>query len=155
MAADWLGGEDPGDGAAAGGAAAPAAAVAAAAAAASNEVSHGGEALPGFREFVIQRFGGEVLVESLVAPGRRVDVRDAAAISWLTEVAAQLKGVHARCGAAFLAHLGGVALPRMGWPAAAREALLQHVAASDVKQLKAFLRSALAELQAQAPRLPA
>lgn len=51
------------------------------------------------------QFGGEVCLEGLVGSG--VDIRDAAAISLLTEVSQSLKLVHEKCGQPFLAHLCG------------------------------------------------
>lgn len=104
------------------------------------------DALPGFRDYVIQQLACEVCLESLVSG---VDVRDAAAISLLTEVSLSLKLVHEKCGQPFLAYLCSTVLPRMGWPPAAQQQLVMHITQSDAKQLKDFLKAALLELKAQ------
>lgn len=111
----------------------------------------GSEALPGFRDFAMKQFGGEVLLEGLVAQGSTVDIRDAAAISLLTEVALSLQLVHARCGEPFLAHLCGSLLPRLGWPPEAAQQLAAHITGSEAKALKDFLKVVLQQIrQAQA-----
>ena len=71
------------------------------------------------------QFGGEVLLEALVASS--IDIRDAAAISLLTEVAQCLQLVHSRCGEAYLAYLCTALLPRMGWPPEAAQQLVTHI----------------------------
>ena len=88
-----------------------------------------------------------MLLESLVRSS--VDIRDAAAISLLTEVAQSLQLVHARCGGEYLAWLCGVLLPRMGWPPEAAQQLAGHITGSDTKALKDFLKSALQQIKAQ------
>ncbi|PSC72015.1 exportin-T isoform X1 [Micractinium conductrix] len=107
----------------------------------------GSEALPGFREFAMKQFGGEVLLEALVAGG--VDIRDAAAISLLTEVAQSLQLVHQRCGEAYLSYLCTALLPSMGWPAEASQQLVAHITGSQPKALKDFLKVALQQLRQQ------
>ncbi|KAI7842372.1 hypothetical protein COHA_004011 [Chlorella ohadii] len=109
--------------------------------------AEGGEALPGFREFVMKQFGGEVLLEALVASS--IDIRDAAAISLLTEVAQSLQLVHSRCGEAYLAYLCTALLPRMGWPPEAAQQLMAHITGSEVRVLKDFLKSALQQIKQQ------
>ncbi|KAL4444906.1 hypothetical protein ABPG77_003956 [Micractinium sp. CCAP 211/92] len=111
----------------------------------------GSEALPGFREFAMKQFGGEVLLEGLAAQGSSVDIRDAAAISLLTEIAQSLQLVHARCGEPYLAHLCGSLLPRLGWPPEAAQQLVAHITGSETKALKDFLKVVLQQIrQAQA-----
>ncbi len=56
-----------------------------------------------------------------------IDIRDAAAISLLTEVAQSLQLVHSRCGEAYLAYLCTALLPRMGWPPEAAQQLMAHI----------------------------
>lgn len=92
-----------------------------------------------------------MLLEGLVAQGSTVDIRDAAAISLLTEVALSLQLVHARCGEPFLAHLCGSLLPRLGWPPEAAQQLAAHITGSEAKALKDFLKVVLQQIrQAQA-----
>mgnify|MGYP001810271752 CR=1 FL=1 len=93
------------------------------------------------------QFGGEVLLEALVAGG--VDIRDAAAISLLTEVAQSLQLVHQRCGEAYLSYLCTALLPSMGWPAEASQQLVAHITGSQPKALKDFLKVALQQLRQQ------
>lgn len=85
-------------------------------------------------------------LQGLVGSG--VDIRDAAAISLLTEVSQSLQLVHSKCGQPFLAHLCGVVLPRMGWPPPAQEQLVLLITQSDPKALKDFLKAALQQLKA-------
>ena len=66
-----------------------------------------------------------MLLEALVASS--IDIRDAAAISLLTEVAQSLQLVHARCGEPYLAYLSTALLPRMGWPPEAVQQLAHHI----------------------------
>lgn len=103
--------------------------------------------LAGLSDFMAKQFGCEVLFEGLATPGSGIDIRDAAAISLLTEVAVQLKAVHRLTGQAFLGHLCGVSLPKLGWPPAAQEQLVAHITQSEVKQLKDFLKTAVLELR--------
>lgn len=112
--------------------------------------AHPAGAIPGISEFFVQRFGCEVLIEGLAAPGSIVDVRDAAAISLLTEVAVQLQAMHRLGGAQFIGFLCGTTLPKLGWPALAVEQLVAHITQSEPKVLKDFLKQALLELRQQA-----
>ncbi len=98
--------------------------------------------------FVSLQFGGEVLLEGLVSSGG-VDIRDAAAISLLTEVAQSLKLVHSRCGEPYLAYLATSLLPRMGWPPEAAQQLVGHITGSEVRALKDFLKIVLQQVRAQ------
>lgn len=66
-----------------------------------------------------------MLLEALVASS--IDIRDAAAISLLTEVAQSLQLVHSRCGEAYLAYLCTALLPHMGWPPEAAQQLVAHI----------------------------
>ena len=66
-----------------------------------------------------------MLLEALVASS--IDIRDAAAISLLTEVAQSLQLVHSRCGEAYLAYLCTALLSRMGWPPEAAQQLVAHI----------------------------
>ena len=96
-----------------------------------------------------------MLLEGVATPGSGIDVRDAAAISLLLEIAVQLKAVHRLGGQAFLSHLCAVTLPKLGWPAAAQEQLVAHIAQSEPKQLKDFLKAALLELRQNGVGAPA
>ena len=107
--------------------------------------------LPGLKEFFIQRFGCEVLVEGLAGPCSTIDVRDAASIALLTEVAVQLKSMHALFGDEYLTQLCGVTLPKLGWPVSAQEQLVGHITHSEPKALKEFLKQAIIELRQQLP----
>ena len=93
------------------------------------------------------QFGGEVLLEALV--NSSVDIRDAAAISLLTEVAQSLQLVHSRCGEQYLGYLCSTLLPRMGWPPQAAQQLVAHITGSDTKTLKDFLKAALQQIKQQ------
>jgi len=95
------------------------------------------------------QFGGEVLLEALVASTSSVDIRDAAAISLLTEVAQSLQLVHQRCGEQYLGYLCTVLLPRMGWPPEAAQQLVGHITSSETKALKDFLKVALQQIRQQ------
>lgn len=101
----------------------------------------------GLDDFFLKQFGCEVLLEGLASPTCPVDVRDAAAISLLTEVATQLQSVYRFGGDAFLGHLCGVTLLRLGWPPAAQEQLVAHITQSQPKALKDFLKQAFIELR--------
>ena len=103
--------------------------------------------MAGLDDFFIKQFGCEVLLEALASPTSTVDVRDAAAIQLLTEVAVQLQTVYRLGGDRFLSHLYGVTLPRLGWPPAAQEQLVGHITQSQPKALKDFLKQAFIELR--------
>jgi hypothetical protein len=89
-----------------------------------------------------------VLLEGLVSGGG-VDIRDAAAISLLTEVAQSLQLVHQRCGEQYLAYLCHELLPRLGWPPEAAQQLVAHISASETRVIKDFLKSALQQIKQQ------
>ncbi|KAG7675140.1 hypothetical protein Ndes2526B_g07998 [Nannochloris sp. 'desiccata'] len=107
----------------------------------------GSAALGGLEDFLLQRFGCEVLLGGLANPDSTVDVRDASCISLLSEIATQLKSMHRLGGSLYLSHLFGVTLPRLGWPQAAQEQLVGHISQSETKQLKDFLKQAFIELR--------
>jgi len=104
-------------------------------------------ALGGLEEFLLERFGCEVLLGGLANPDSTIDVRDASCISLLSEIATQLKSMHKLGGSFYLSHLCRVTLPRLGWPQAAQEQLVQYISQSETKQLKDFLKQAFIELR--------
>lgn len=77
------------------------------------------------------------------AIGGPLDVRDAATVTLLGEVAAALKLLHERCGNDFSVHLCSRSLPESGLTADVQQQLAFHVRDSDVKHLKDFLRELL------------
>jgi hypothetical protein len=89
-----------------------------------------------------------VLLEGLVGGGGP-DIRDAAAISLLTEVAQGLQLVHQRCGEPYLAYLCQQLLPRMGWPPEAAAQLAGHIRGGETRVLKDFLKAALQQIKQQ------
>ena len=103
--------------------------------------------VPPLREFFMRQFGCKVLIEGLAGPDSKVDIRDAAAISLLTEIAIQLKSIYRLIGQEFLFELCRTTLPQMGWPAPAREQLASHITESDAKELKNYLKAAVQELR--------
>lgn len=101
------------------------------------------------RNFVLQSFGCEVLIESLTVKleAGGVDIRDAAAISLLTEVSTQLKNVYAIGGDEYLSQSCGSTITKLGWPREAGEQLAHHIVHSTVKQLKDYLKTILLEFR--------
>ena len=105
------------------------------------------EPIPGLVDFFLHQFGCEALILGLASSDSNVDIRDAAAISLLTEVAIQLKTIYRLLGQSFLVQLCTSTLPQLGWPAIAGEQLAKHISQSEPKELKAYLKAAVLELR--------
>lgn len=77
-----------------------------------------------------------------------LDVRDAATMQLLTEVATALKLLHECCGDELSVHLCNQVLPGSGLPGELQQQLVRHVRESDARQLKEFLRELLLSARA-------
>lgn len=142
----------------------------------------GGDAVPGFRRYAMERLGGQACVLSLWQPISPVaagsggggalppsppplllDPRDPGTLSLLGDLATALKLVYERCGDALVAHLCTDVLPHCaGAPQEPQQALVYHLrSSSDVKEVKECLRALLVAAQGggrpsqQQPRQPA
>ncbi len=125
LVGDWCGAA-PGQPAAQAAAAAPGAAPggSGSAAAAAAAVPPGGEVVPGFRRYAMERLGEEACIVGLLRPaaaaaggaagaggggggggGVLLDPRDAAVLNLLGDAAAALKLIYSKCGEEFPAHL--------------------------------------------------
>lgn len=101
------------------------------------------------KDFVLRQFGCEVLLESLAVKTEAggVDIRDAAAISLLTEVSMQMKNVYSIGGDDYLQAACGTSIAKLGWPREIGEQLATHIVHSTPKQLKDFLKAWLLEVR--------
>ncbi|KAL3158479.1 hypothetical protein ABBQ38_010711 [Trebouxia sp. C0009 RCD-2024] len=103
--------------------------------------SDASQQIEGAQQFAVQQIGGHVCLQGVFQG--RLDVRDAASSSFLTEVAATLKDLRSVCGNDFLAYLQSTAIPATKLPSKAQEELLLHIQQSEAKDLKPILRSLL------------
>lgn len=103
--------------------------------------------IEGLKEFLLSQFGCEVLLESLTVKVEAggVDIRDAAAISLLTEVSTQMKSMHSIGGDEYLSKIYQCSISKLGWPHDVGEQLAQHIAQSGTKELKDYLKALLLE----------
>lgn len=108
-----------------------------------------GEAVPGFKRFAMQQLGEEACILGLIrptgpaGPAPGLDPRDAATMSLLTELAAALKLVFAKCGEEFPAHLCGQVLPAVGCPPALSQQLAHLIREGEAKELREALKGLL------------
>ncbi|CAK9198433.1 unnamed protein product [Sphagnum troendelagicum] len=103
------------------------------------------EKVPGFRQFVMERFAADCCVYMVLDSS--FNLRDANTFSLFCEIVAANKLIYEKCGNDFLIHLATQVLPAVHCPPNLAEQYCLHIQRSDVKELKVFYKTFIEKLR--------
>ena len=99
------------------------------------------------KQFAYSTFGCEVLLFSLLIKPEAggVDIRDAASISLLTEIANQVKALYTASRDSYLQVLCQETTTKLGWPMETAQQVSQQIVGLEGRQLRSYLKTVLLE----------
>lgn len=98
-------------------------------------------------QLAYRKFGCEVLIFSLLVKPKDggIDIRDAASISLLTEIANQVKSLYSIGGELYVQTLCQEAMSTLGWPAETAQQVGQQIIQLEGRSLRTYLKSVFLE----------
>jgi len=105
------------------------------------------EKVPGFRQFMVERFAAECCIYKLVEPS--FNFRDANTFSLFGEIVTAQKTLCGKCGNDLLMYLATKVLPAVQCSPNLAEEFCLHLQRSDVKELKVLYKSFIEKLRPQ------
>ncbi|XP_024390921.1 exportin-T isoform X2 [Physcomitrium patens] len=105
------------------------------------------EKVPGFRQFLVERFAAECCIYKVSEPS--FNFRDANTVALFGEIVTAQKLLYEKCGNDLLMHLATKVLPAVHCPPNLAEQFCLHIQRSDVKELKPLYKSFIEKLRPQ------
>lgn len=103
------------------------------------------EKVPGFRQFLMERFAAECCIYKVLEPS--FNFRDANTVSLFGEIVIAQKLLYEKCGNDLLIHLATKVLPAVHCPPNLAEQFCLNIQRSDAKELKALYKSFIEKLR--------